>query len=231
MTNLGFIFSTYPFQYPKSLLTPQQAKKYVCLLKEISIMLGLKLPTNQKWADIAQKNIHEILIDHAYCEQKAASHAISLIVHFPEYPELVETMTKLAQEELSHFEMVLQKLKERNLSFGPERKDNYVNDLYQFIRKGGRRESWLIDKLLFAAMIEARSCERFKLLSENIHDEDLKKFYYELMISEARHYTTFIQLAKKLCGHIEDVDKRWQEWLNYESNVILKYGQKEFIHG
>lgn len=194
-------------------------------------MLGLKLSTHPEWSNIAEKNIEEILIDHAYCEQKAASHAISLIVNFPEYPDLVETMIRLAQEELKHFEMVLQKIKERNLKFGLERKDQYVNELYQFIRKGGRRECVLIDRLLFAAMIEARSCERFKLLSEQIKDDDLKTFYKELMSSEARHYTTFIQLAKKLCGHIEDIDKRWEEWLEYESHIIQKYGKKEFIHG
>lgn len=194
-------------------------------------MLGLKFKTPLEWIDIAQQNIKEILIDHAYCEQKAASHAISLIVNFPEYPELAEIMVKLAQEELQHFEMVLQKLKERNFDFGCERKDPYVNDLYNFIRKGGRREAVLIDRLLFAAMIEARSCERFKLLSEHISDDDLREFYRTLMISEARHYTTFIQLAKKLCGHFEDVDKRWQEWLDYENNIIQKYGKKELIHG
>lgn len=194
-------------------------------------MLGLKLSTDPRWVNVAEKNIQEILIDHAYCEQKAASHAISLMVNFPEYPLLVETMVKLAQEELKHFEMVLQKLKERNLNFGIERKDPYVNDLYQFIRKGGRRESILIDRLLFAAIIEARSCERFKLLSEKIQDEDLKKFYRELMISEAKHYTTFLTLAKQLCGHIENIDYRWQEWIEYESTIIQNYGTKEFIHG
>lgn len=194
-------------------------------------MLGLKLQTDPRWINIAEKNLREILIDHAYCEQKAASHAISLIVNFPEYPELVDTMIKLAQEELSHFEMVIQKLKERNLEFGQERKDHYVNDLYAFIRKGGKREYVLIDRLLFAAMIEARSCERFKLLSEHIKDEDLKNFYKELMISEAKHYTTFIHLAKKLLGHVENIDERWQQWLNYESEIIQKYGTKELIHG
>ncbi|GIV29632.1 MAG: tRNA 2-methylthio-N6-isopentenyl adenosine(37) hydroxylase MiaE [Bacteroidia bacterium] len=194
-------------------------------------MLGLKLPTDPRWINVAEKNLEEILIDHAYCEQKAASHAISLMVNFPEYPELVETMVKLAQEELSHFEMVLQKIKERNFNFGPERKDEYVNELYNFIRKGGRREHLLTDRLLFAAMIEARSCERFKILSEKIKDEDLKNFYHALMISEAKHYTTFINLAKKLCGHIENIDERWKQWLDYESSIIQKYGKKELIHG
>lgn len=194
-------------------------------------MLGLKLSTDPRWINIAEKNLREILIDHAYCEQKAASHAISLIVNFPDYPVLVETMAQLAKEELSHFEMVLQKIKERNFNFGPERKDQYVSDLYAFIRKGGKKEFVLTDRLLFAAMIEARSCERFKLLSEHIQDDDLKKFYKELMISEAKHYTTFIQLAKKLCDHLENIDERWQEWIEYESSIIQQYGKKELIHG
>lgn len=202
------------------------------MFKEKSaFMLGLKLPTDPQWINIAEKNLQELLIDHAYCEQKAASHAISLIVNFPEYPELVETMIKLAQEELMHFEMVLQKMKQRNMSFGPERKDAYVNDLYQFIRKGGPREQVLTDRLLFAAIIEARSCERFKLMSDQLHDQDLRQFYHTLVISEAKHYTIFIQLAKKLCGHIENIDERWQQWLNFESSIIQKYGKKEHIHG
>lgn len=194
-------------------------------------MLGLKLETDPRWVKIAEKNIQEILIDHAYAEQKAASHAISLIVNFPEYFELVEVMAKIAQEELLHFEMVIQKIKERNLQFGQERKDEYVNELWQFIRKGGKRETVLIDRLLFAAIIEARSCERFKLLSQEISDNDLKDFYKQLMISEAKHYTTFVQLAHQLCGHVENIQHRLQQWLNYEKNIISKYGTKEYIHG
>src|ERR1044071_1559771 len=158
-------------------------------------MLGLKLATDPRWVNIVEKDIAEILTDHAWCEQKAASTAISLTVHFPEHTELVSAMIDLAREELLHFKMVLDKLSERGLTLGRERKDDYVNDLMRFVRKGGDRKITLIDKLLFSAMVEARSCERFRLLSENISDDDLKSFYRELMESEAGHYKLFISFA------------------------------------
>lgn len=195
-------------------------------------MLGLKLETDPRWVNIVEKNIEEILTDHAYCEQKAATNAISIVIGFPYYTDLVEEMLKLAKEELAHFEMVHQKIIERGYKLGFERKDEYVNDLYKFMRKGDhRREIVLIDRLLFAAMIEARSCERFKLLSEQINDEELRKFYRELMISEANHYTLFIGFARKYGSKTEDVDARWQEWLNFEADLMKKYGKKETVHG
>lgn len=194
-------------------------------------MLGLKLETDPRWVNIVETNIEEILTDHAYCEQKAATNAISIMISYPYYSDLVEEMVKLAKEELSHFEMVHQKIKERGLNLGFERKDEYVGELYKFMRKGHRKEIVLIDRLLFGAMIEARSCERFKLLSEQINDEDLKVFYRDLMISEATHYTLFIGFARKYGSHVENIDQRWQEWLNYEANLIKQYGKKETIHG
>lgn len=194
-------------------------------------MLGLKLKTDPRWVKNAvEQNIEEILTDHAYCEQKAASHAISLIVTFPEYPELVETMTDLAREEMAHFKMVHKLIQERGYALGRERKDHYVGDLMKFVRKGQGPEARLMDRLLFAAMIEARSCERFKVLSDHIEDQELARFYYDLMASEARHYTTFLKLAKQYLGD-EVVEKRWQEWLEYEAEVIGKYGHEEKIHG
>lgn len=193
-------------------------------------MLGLKLPTDPRWATIAESNINEILTDHAWCEQKAATNCITLIVGNPEYTEMVETLIKITQEELSHFEMVHNIIKERGWVLGKERKDDYVNELYKFMSRGGGRIYSLVDRLLFAAMIEARSCERFKVLSENIKDEELKKFYRELMISEANHYTVFIGFARKYGKDIH-VDKRWQEWLDYEAKVIAGFGKKEAIHG
>ncbi len=194
-------------------------------------MLGLKLETDPRWVNIVEKKIDEILTDHAYCEQKAASNAISIVVNFPYHTELVDEMLKLAKEELSHFEMVHQKIKDRGLNLGFERRDEYVNDLYKFMRKGHKKEIVLIDRLLFAAMIEARSCERFKILSENIADPDLREFYRELMISEAGHYTTFIGFARKYGNHVEDVNDRWQQWLDYEAAIIRNYGKQETIHG
>jgi tRNA-(ms[2]io[6]A)-hydroxylase len=193
-------------------------------------MLRLKLPTDPRWVNIVEKNIKEILIDHAWCEQKAATNAVSIIVRYPEYPDLVKAMLDLAQEELTHFKMVHDKIIERGWVLGPERKDEYVNLLYNFRRKGGSRSTALIDHLLFAAMIEARSCERFRVLSENINDEELAPFYHELMISEATHYTTFIGFAKQYANG-EDVEKRWQEFLDYEGKIIEQFGKKETIHG
>ena len=182
-------------------------------------MLGLKLPTDPRWVNIVEKNIEEILTDHAYCEQKATTNSINLIIHFPECTDLVDAMLELAKEELEHFQQVQKKIKERGFILGRERRDEYVFELNNFIRKGYQRHHVLVDKLLFSALVEARSCERFKVLSENINDEDLKEFYRTLMISEANHYTLFIKLAKQYANGI-DVDKRWQEFLDYEGEII-----------
>lgn len=194
-------------------------------------MLGLKLTTDPRWVNIVESNIDEILTDHAYCEQKAASNAISIIVNFPEYSDLVTAMTIIVQEEISHFKMVHDIIISRGGILGRERKDDYVNELRKFIKiTHRRREESLVDRLLLAAMIEARSCERFRVLSENIKDEFLSNFYRELMISEANHYTTFIGFARKY-GQGVDVDKRWEEFLVYEAEVISRYGKSESIHG
>ncbi|MBL7924303.1 MAG: tRNA-(ms[2]io[6]A)-hydroxylase [Bacteroidia bacterium] len=193
-------------------------------------MFRLKLPTDPRWVNIVEKNIEEILTDHAYCEQKAASNAISIVVKHPEKSDLVKAVLEVAQEELQHFQMVHDKLLERGFVLGRERKDEYVNLLYDFMQKGGSRTRQLIDRLLFAAMIEARSCERFKVLSEHIQDEDLKVFYHDLMISEANHYTLFLGFARQYAEG-EDVEARWQEWLDYEGEIISGFGKKETIHG
>lgn len=193
-------------------------------------MLRLKLPTDPRWVNIVEKNIKEILIDHAWCEQKAATNAISIVVRYPEHSSLVKAMIVLAQEELEHFRQVHEKIIERGWVLGPERKDEYVNLLYNFRKKGCARHIQLIDHLLFAALIEARSCERFRVLSENIKDKELAKFYHELMVSEANHYTTFIGFARQFAEG-EDVDKRWKEFLDYEGEVIKQFGVKETIHG
>ncbi len=193
-------------------------------------MLGLKLPTDPRWVNIVEGNIEEVLTDHAWCEQKAASNAIALIAHNSEHVDLVTQLMEIAKEELEHFQQVHNIIKERGLTLGRERKDSYVNELFKFMKKGEGRTQSLVDRLLFAAMIEARSCERFRMLSENIKDEALAKFYHELMISEAGHYTTFLKLAKKYGGEI-DVDSRWKEWLAYEASIITKYGKSETVHG
>lgn len=194
------------------------------------IMLGLKLPTDPRWANIAEKNLQEILVDHAYCEQKAASTAISLIVTYPEYPELVNAMTALAREEMGHFKMVHDKILERGLKMGWDRKDEYVLKLREFFPKGGNRKTQLIHRLLIAGLIEARSCERFRLLSEKLEDQELAKFYRDLMVSEANHYTMFLRFARKY-GDRKEVDKKWQELLDFEAEVMKEFGKKETIHG
>lgn len=194
-------------------------------------MLGLKLPTDPRWVKIVEKNIHEILTDHAFCEQKAASTAISLIIRYPEESELVEAMIALAQEELSHFEMVHQKIRKRGWVLGRERKDQYVRDLRQFFPNGGSRMDQLVHQLLYAAMIEARSCERFRLLSESIDDKDLQKFYKKLMISEAHHYTLFLKLARKYGQDEKIVNKKWNLLLEFEAKLMVQMGKKKTIHG
>lgn len=193
-------------------------------------MLGLKLPTDPRWINIAEKNIEDILIDHAYCEQKAASTAISLIVSFPEYEELVTKMTDLVQEEMSHFKMVHNLIKSRGIEMGRDRKDHYVIKLLKFFPKGGSRVNQMVHRLLYAALIEARSCERFRLLSENLKDERLKKFYRKLMISEANHYTMFLTLARKY-GDEDKVNAKWDSLLKYEAGIMKSLSQHESIHG
>lgn len=195
-------------------------------------MLKLKMKTDAKWVELAEGNIQEILTDHAFCEQKAATNAISFIVKFPEYSELVTTMAELAREEMEHFQMAHNKLLERGFTLGRERKDDYVNELLKYFPKGGSRTNQLVERLLVAAMIEARSCERFKTLSENIKDKEMADFYYELMKSEAGHYAMFIRLAKQY-GESEgiDVNGKWEAFLEFEGELISRYGQKEQIHG
>ncbi len=194
-------------------------------------ILKLHLPTDPVWVkNVVESNIQELLTDHAFCEQKAASNAITLIVQNPNLSDLVQQMAELVREEMDHFKRVHDIILERGYVLGRERKDDYVNELRKFIIIGGGREAQLVDRLLFSAMIEARSCERFKVLSENINDQQLSDFYHELMISEATHYTMFITLARKYGGSI-DVDKRWNEFLAYEAEVIQNYGKQETIHG
>jgi len=194
-------------------------------------ILKLQLPTDPLWVkNVVESNIEEILTDHAFCEQKAASNAITLIVQNPNLSDLVQEMAALVIEEMDHFKRVHDIILERGYVLGRERKDDYVNELRKFLPAGGSRESQLIDRLLFSAMIEARSCERFKVMSENINDQQLSAFYHELMISEAGHYTMFIRLAKKHARSV-DVDRRWKDFLAYEAQVIQNYGKKETIHG
>jgi tRNA-(ms[2]io[6]A)-hydroxylase len=182
-------------------------------------VLGLQLPTDPRWVNLAEESIEDILTDHAYCEQKAASSAISIIIKFPDFEDVVEKLTPLVAEEWGHFRMVLNELKKRGLKFGRGRKDEYVNQLMKLIHKGGSRENNLLDRLLIFAMIEARSAERFRLLSLNISDESLKPFYHNLMVAEAGHYRLFLDLATTI---VDDkcVEKRWKEIIVKEADIV-----------
>jgi tRNA 2-(methylsulfanyl)-N6-isopentenyladenosine37 hydroxylase len=182
-------------------------------------ILGLQLPTDPRWVNLAEISLEEILTDHAYCEQKAATSCISLIQRYSEKEKLVSELAPIVTEEWGHFRLVLNELNKRGLKLGKQRKDLYVNKLMEFQRKGGSPQEVLLDKLLVFALIEARSCERFKRLSEGLEDEYLKNFYRRFMESEAGHYHLFIELAEEYLGE-EMTRKRWKEWLAYEAEVM-----------
>jgi tRNA-(ms[2]io[6]A)-hydroxylase len=182
-------------------------------------VLGLELPTDPRWVDIAKKNVGDILTDHAYCEQKAATSCISLIMLFYDKEKLVDLLTPVVTEEWDHFRRVLAELKKRNLKLGPQRKDEYVEQLAKLMKKGGSRDQQLVEKLLMNAMIEARSCERFRLLWKEIADKELSEFYYDLMVSEAGHYKNFLSLAKEY-DDPQRVHERWHELLAQEADML-----------
>ena len=182
-------------------------------------MLGLKLPTDPRWVDLAKISVEDILADHAFCEQKAATSCISLIVQYSDHKSIVDSLTPIVAEEWSHFERVVDEMNKRGYALGKARKDEYVMKLQGLVKKGGSREQQLVEKLLMNALIEARSCERFKQLYENHPEEYLRKFYYDFMVSEAGHYRNFIDLAKTFMSE-EYVKTRWQEWLEGEKEII-----------
>lgn len=186
---------------------------------DVKNILGLQLPTDPRWADIASISLEAILTDHAYCEQKAATSCISLIQRYSEREKLVKELAPIVTEEWGHFRMVLNELHKRGWKLGKQRKDAYVNKLVEFQQKGGSVENRMLDQLLTMALIEARSCERFKRLSEGLNDEYLRNFYRRFMESEAGHYTLFIELAETYADK-EKVRNRWQQWLDYEEEVM-----------
>ena len=209
--NKAFDLASHPFNFYK--MFKEQ------LSEDARNILGLQLPTDPRWVDLASKSMQEILTDHAYCEQKAAMSCISLIQRYSEREKLVKELSPIVTEEWGHFRLVLQELEKRNLTLGKQRKDEYVNKLIEFQKKGGSVEDRMLDQLLTMALIEARSCERFKRLSEGLSDEYLRNFYRRFMESEASHYTLFIELAETYIDK-EKVKKRWAEWLEYEADVI-----------
>lgn len=183
------------------------------------MLAGLKLPTDPRWVNLADKNIEEILTDHAYCEQKAATNCITIIQMFPEFEKVVDELMPIVTEEWGHFRMVVDQLKKRDMPLGRQRRDEYVNQLQALIIQGGSREHQLVERLLVAALIEARSCERFRLLSVDISDDELKEFYRKLMISEAGHFRLFLDLALEILPK-EQVMTRWNEYLESEAEII-----------
>ncbi len=189
------------------------------LSRDTKNILGLRLPTDPRWTNLAEKSLEDILTDHAYCEQKAATSCISLIQRYSEKEKIVTELSPIVTEEWGHFRLVLAELQKRNLKLGRQRKDEYVNELLKWETKGGNEEDRLLDKLLICALIEARSCERFKRLSEGLGDKYLRSFYRRFMESEAGHYTLFIELAGTYINK-EKVRKRWKEWLAYEGEII-----------
>jgi len=191
------------------------------ITNDVKNILGLHLPTDPRWVDLASMSLEDILTDHAYCEQKAATSCISLIQRYSDKEKLVHELAPIVTEEWGHFRLVLAELEKRKLKLGKQRKDEYVNELLKFETKGGSEEDRLLDKLLICAMIEARSCERFKRLSEGLDDEYLRNFYRRFMESEAGHYTLFIDLAETYIDK-EKVRRRWQEWLAYEADVMKR---------
>ena len=182
-------------------------------------MLRLQLPTDPRWVNLTEISLEAILSDHAYCEQKAAMSCISLIQKFSDFEEVVEKLAPIVTEEWGHFRMVFKELQKRNLKLGQQRKDEYVNQLRNFKRKGGSRVDNLLEQLLVFALIEARSCERFRVLSLHIEEDELKEFYHKFMVSEAAHYVLFIELARKIAGR-DKADKRWHEYLEFEKEIM-----------
>jgi tRNA-(ms[2]io[6]A)-hydroxylase len=182
-------------------------------------ILGLYLPTDPRWVDLAAISLEAILTDHAWCEQKAATSCISLISRYPARERLVEELSPVVTEEWGHFRLVLAELQKRDLRLGPQRKDLYVNKLREFERKGGSEAQRLLDQLLSFALIEARSCERFKRLSEGLVDPYMRQFYRRFMESEAGHYHLFVELAETYVDK-DIVRERWAEWLSYEAAIM-----------
>ena len=193
-------------------------------------MLGLKFETSTSWAEIAKDNLQQILTDHAFAEQKAASNAVSIIINYSEETQLVSEMSNIAIEEMEHFKMVHDLMIARGMTLGREQSNNYAKKLQSFFTKTKDRSEALVQRLLVAALIEARSCERFKVFSENLEDSELSNFYKELMISEANHYTTFLGFARKYQDR-DIVDKKWQALLSYEAEMMKSRGNTAKVHG
>lgn len=193
-------------------------------------MLGLQFETATSWAEIAKNDLRQILTDHAFAEQKAAANATSIIINYSEETELVQKMALIAIEEMEHFKMVHDLMVKRGMTLGQGQKNEYAIHLQKYFPKTKDRLESLIQRLLVAALIEARSCERFKVFANNMEDEELSKFYLDLMASEANHYTTFLNFARNYQDR-KIVDKKWKDLLAYEADFMRNRGKIAKVHG
>lgn len=191
-------------------------------------MLCLKCETNPGWIKSAMANLNSVLIDHAHCEKKAAATGMSLLSAYPDKTEISLTMSDLVEEEIGHYRSVVKIIDEKGIKLNYDTGDLYVKELLSYINKNEPRR--LLDRLLTAGIIEARSCERLQILAENINDEILKKFYTELAASEAGHYVTFIKLAK-LYFEEKEVNQRLDELTNIERNIVVSLPNHPVMHG
>lgn len=180
-------------------------------------MLNLQSSTDLRWIEQVKSGLDEVLIDHAHCEYKAAATAMSLMGAYIENQDLCAEMTRIVEEELEHFHMVIKLLDSRSIPFRKQQAGHYGKELNALVRSGEPNRA--IDRLLVGGLIEARSCERFSLLAEHIDDTELSEFYHSLFESEARHHTTYVRLAKQFaCDEV--VKERLVELSACESEII-----------
>ena len=194
-------------------------------------MLCLKVPTDAAWAAAAMRDVDAVLVDHAHCEMKAASNALSLATRHPSDAELVTALTDLAREEIEHFQRVFAMLVERRITLGPPPVDTYAAELRKAAKAlplEGAGAGRLVDRLLVGALIEARSCERFKLLGDATADDPAREgehaLWTELLAAEARHYRTFVDLAERAAGG--PVDARLDRLAAAEAEIVQTLAQK-----
>jgi tRNA-(ms[2]io[6]A)-hydroxylase len=190
-------------------------------------MLNLHSASPARWLLQASTNLDELLIDHAHCEKKAAGVAMNLLFAYVEDAELCRAMTEIVQEELSHFHLVLDLLQRRGISFRRLRPSTYGDRLHALVNKQEPQRA--VDRLLVAALIEARSCERFAMLRDHLPDAELSTFYGSLFESEARHHSTYVRLAKSFAPE-ETVRRRLDELALAEAAIIAEGEEAPRMH-
>ena len=186
----------------------------------------LRIQTASAWVETVLGDLDRFLLDHASCERKASSFAMSMLLHYPDKRRLVMEMCELAREELSHFQLVLECIDARGLTLGPDEKDAYVGQLLALARR--ERSAYFLDRLLLGAIIEARGCERFGLLAAALSG-DLKRFYEKIARSEARHQGLFLDLANEYFPR-EEITPRLDELLDHEASIVSKLLYRPALH-